>query len=115
MIGKLLDEEIKERVEKILQNNKFPEYDEVYTDTFSELIDKLIITHIRYWYLEDAMSSAKNDKELVEYRKKSESLFKEKRPMLVKALDKMIYQILTEKIKYTPSNVKKYENWENEY
>ena len=79
MIGKELDKYIQEKVKELLDKDKFPQYDSVYSDTLSELIDKLIIVHIRYWYLEDAMANAKTDEELVMYRKKSESLFKEKR------------------------------------
>lgn len=115
MLGKGIDEYIRTEVKNILDKNKFPkDYDKIYTDTFSELIDKLIIVHIRYWYIEDAMSNVKTDKELVMYRKKSESLFKEKRPMLVEALDKLIYSVIKGDIKYTPINTKKYDKWGDE-
>jgi len=113
-LGEIFDNAIKSRVEEILKENKFPEYDSVYSDTFSELIDKLIIVHIRYWYLEDAMASCKTDEELVKYRKKSESLFKEKRPMLVESLDKLFINLINGKINYQPINTKKYSNWGDE-
>lgn len=115
MIGKELDKYIKDKVKEILDKNKFPDcYDNVYSDTLAELIDRLVIVHIRYWYLEDALSNAKTDEELVMYRKKSESLFKEKRPMLVESFDKLIFNLLEGKVKYTPINVKKYDNWGDE-
>jgi hypothetical protein len=114
MIGKELDTYIQNKVKEILEDSKYPCYDEVCTDTLSEIIDKLIIVHIRYWHLENAMSNAKTDEELVMYRKKSESLFKEKRPMLVEGFDKLIFNILQGKNVYTPINVKKYENWGDE-
>lgn len=113
-IGKEFDELIRNRVNEILDKNKFPDYDDVYTDTFSELIDKLIIVHIRYWYLEDAMANAASDEELVKYRRKSESLFKEKRPMLVEAIDKMIIKLAKGETIYTPVNTKKYDKWGDE-
>jgi hypothetical protein len=113
-LGKIFDDAIKSRVEEILKENKFPEYDSVYSDTFSELIDKLIIVHIRYWYLEDAMANCKTDEELVKYRKKSESLFKEKRPMLVESLDKLFINLIKGKVNYNPINTKKYSNWGDE-
>jgi superfamily II DNA/RNA helicase len=75
ILGNTLDDEIMRRVEKALKENKFPEFDNIYSDTFSELLDKLIITHIRYWYLEDAMASAETDEELANLRRKSEVLF----------------------------------------
>ena len=77
-LGKIFDDAIKSRVEEILKENKFPEYDSVYSDTFSELIDKLIIVHIRYWYLEDAMANCKTDEELVKYRKNQNHYLKKK-------------------------------------
>ena len=51
-----IDKYIQSKVKNILDENKFPDYDDIYSDTFSELIDKLIIVHIRLWYLEDAIS-----------------------------------------------------------
>jgi hypothetical protein len=114
MIGSELDTYIKDKVKEILDENKFPDYDTIYSDTLSEIIDKLVIVHIRYWYLEDAMANAKNDEELVMYRKKSESLFKEKRPLLVESFDKLIFNLLQGKVTYTPINVKKYDKWGDE-
>lgn len=110
MIGKELDIYIKERVKDYLDKNKFPEFDNVQTDTFSEIIDKLIIVHIRYWYLEDAMAIEKDDIKLASLRRKSESLFKQKRPMLVEAIDKMIISIINGN-ECDTSNVKHYKGW----
>lgn len=111
-IAKHFDKKIQEEVNKILTKTKFPDYDDICTDTLAEIIDRLIIVHIRYWYLEDAMSEAKSDEELANLRRKSESLFKEKRPMLIKAFDKTIIKMLEGKIKYKPESLKYYKNWE---
>jgi spermidine/putrescine-binding protein len=113
MVGRELDDYIKTKVQENLSKSKFPDYDDIYTDTFSELIDKLIIVHIRYWYLEDMMAKEKDDMKLSELRRKSESLFKEKRPMLVHAIDKFIIKLVQNKIDYYPSNLKLYDGWEN--
>ena len=113
-IGEYLDEFVQRKVKKILDENKFPDYDDIFTDTLSELIDKLCVVHIRYWYLEDAMASCKDDGELLSLRKKSESLFKEKRPMLVAGFDKLIMKILGGDVKYTPVNVKHYKGWKQD-
>jgi hypothetical protein len=110
-IGNLIDNYIEKKVISYLNKDKFPNYDEIYTDTFSELIDKLCIVHIRYWYLEDAMASVDNDEELVSLRKKSESLFKEKRPMLVHGIDKYVSLLVNQKINSNPVNYKHYKNW----
>ena len=49
MIGKEFDKYIQQKVKEILDKNKFPDYDDVHSDSFSELIDKLIVGHIRLW------------------------------------------------------------------
>lgn len=113
MIGKEFDQYIQEKVQEILNVTKFPDYDDIHTDSFSELIDKLIIVHIRYWYLEDLMAHEKDDIKLAELRRKSESLFKEKRPMLVQAIDKYLVKLLQGKIQSTNENLKLYDGWKN--
>ena len=110
-IGNIIDTYIENKVNLLLNKDKFPNYDNIITDTFSELIDKLCIVHIRYWYLEDAMASTDNDNELLTLRKKSESLFKEKRPMLVHGIDKYISLLVNKKINSDPMNYKHYKNW----
>jgi len=115
MIGKEIDDYIKQRVDAFLnKEEEMPEhsYDSVFTDTFSELIDKLIIVHIRYWNIEDDMAQSHSDEELAALRRKSEPLFKQKRPMLVTALDKMILNLLEGSVQYETTNLKKYKGWE---
>lgn len=63
-------------------------FDEIETDSFGQLIDKLLVVHIRYWKLEDEMSAALDDQTLAQKRRVSEPLLKVHRPMLVRALDK---------------------------
>lgn len=106
----MVDEYIKNKVNEYLSNG-YPadEYDNVYSDTFSELIDKLIIVHIRYWMLEDQMGLDRDNTQRIGLLKaKADNLFKEKRPMLVQAIDKMIFKIAKGDISYTPSNNKLY-------
>ena len=90
MIGEELDKYIQDRVKEVLDNSKFPEYDDIHSDSFSELIDKLIIVHIRLWYLEDVMSVEKDADKMMLLKKKADITFKEKRPMLVRSIDKII-------------------------
>jgi hypothetical protein len=110
----MIDEYIKNKVNECLsEGHSTKEYDDVYSDTFSELIDKLIIVHIRYWMLEDEMGSNKEDVVRIgQLKMRADNLFKEKRPMLVLALDKMIYKIAKGEIDYTPSNNKLYKGTE---
>ena len=43
MVGSELDKYIRLKVKETLDTTTFPEYDNIHSDTFSELIDKLII------------------------------------------------------------------------
>tara|TARA_R100000152_G_scaffold12797_1_gene5553 strand:+ start:854 stop:1195 length:342 start_codon:yes stop_codon:yes gene_type:complete len=104
----MIDDYIQKKVKEILDKNKFPDYDDIHTDTFSELIDKLIITHIRLWYLEDATTIEADPLKVAELKRKADIAFKEKRPMLVKALDKMVVNLCNGKFKPTVENPKLY-------
>ena len=109
-----LDQAIQKLVELKLNVSKEHHFDKIETDTFGEIIDKLIIVHIRYWYLEDRMSEKSlSDSELAGLRRKSESLFKSKRPMLVNALDKFIVNLINEEQILVPENVKLYKGWDS--
>ena len=90
MIGKELDIYIQNKVKEILDVSKFPEYDDIHSDSFSELIDKLIIVHIRLWYLEDCMTIEADPNTILLLKRKADITFKEKRPMLVRSIDKTI-------------------------
>ena len=63
-------------------------FDGIETDSFGQLVDKLLVVHIRYWHLEDEMANESVDSVLADKRRQSEPLFKIYRPMLVRALDK---------------------------
>ncbi len=113
MIGIELDNYIKEKVKEILDNTKFPEYDNIHSDSFSELIDKLIIVHIRLWYLEDTMSIENNPEIIASLKKKADITFKQKRPMLINAMDKTIINMCKGKFNPESENPKIYKGFEN--
>ena len=114
MVGSELDKYIQEKVKEILDKTKFPEYDNIHSDTFSELIDKLIIVHTRLWYLEDATNAETDPYVLAELKRKADITFKEKRPMLVKSLDKMIVNLCKGKFNPTVENPKLYKDYKKE-
>jgi len=114
IIGKELNDYIESRVNEVLTKSKFPEYDDIHSDTFSELIDKLIIVHIRLWYLEDATNAEKDPIKVADLKRKADITFKEKRPMLVKSLDKMIVNLCNGKFAPTVENPKLYKDYEKE-
>ena len=114
MIGKKIDEYISEKVREILNETKFPEYDNIHSDSFSELIDKLCITHIRLWYLEDATCVETDPKKIAELKRKADITFKEKRPMLVKSIDKIIVNMCTGRYTPTVENTKVYKGYKKQ-
>ena len=114
MIGEKFNDYIAEKVKQILDETKFHEYDDIHSDTFSELIDKLIIVHIRLWYLEDAINSETDLEKIASLKRKADITFKEKRPMLVKSLDKIIVNMCNGKFNPTVENPKLYKNYKNE-
>jgi len=114
MVGSELDKYIQEKVKEILDKTKFPEYDNIHSDTFSELIDKLIIVHTRLWYLEDATNAETDPYVIAELKRKADITFKEKRPMLVKSLDKIIVNLCNGKFNPTVENPKLYKDYKKE-
>lgn len=114
MIGEELDKYIQEKVKEILDNGKFPEYDNIHSDSFSELIDKLAVVHIRLWYLEDAMSVETDPEEMVILKRKADITFKQKRPMLVKAIDKTIINMCSGKFNPESENPKIYNGFKDD-
>ncbi len=113
-MGIEIDKYIEKKVKEILDKTKLPEYDDIHSDTFSELIDKLIITHIRLWYLEDAMTLETDPKKIAQLKDKADITFKQKRPMLVKSIDKIIVNMCNGKFKPIAENPKLYKGYEDD-
>jgi len=90
--GDFLDEFVRERVAAVLDNREIPEEPAQYieTDNLAEVIEKLIILHIRMWMLEDTMREAVTDEEISLIKKKCDICFKVKRPRYVEAVNLMV-------------------------
>ena len=88
--GQELDKFILETVDKILSQSVLPDTEYIYTDNFGEIVEKLIIIHIRTWMLEDMISEAKTDSELADIKRKIDICFKQKRPKFVEAINLII-------------------------
>ena len=114
MIGEELDKYIQKKVKEILDKEKFPEYDNIHSDSFSELIDKLAVVHIRLWYLEDAMSVENDPENMVVLKRKADITFKQKRPMLVKAIDKTIINMCNGTFNPESENPKLYNGFQDD-
>jgi hypothetical protein len=66
-----------------------PDAEYIASETIGEVLDKLLILHIRIWHLEDLVDGA-DDAELLIIQRKLRHLFRTKRPRLVAALNKML-------------------------
>jgi len=108
MIANLIDQAIKEAVEKILSQKNIPDTEYVATDSFGEVIEKLVILHIRTWMLEDAIQAAKTNDEVAELKKKIDVCFKVKRPRFVQAINLMVDDAIARNKSLVENSVKLY-------
>jgi hypothetical protein len=80
-----------QKVDEILNKRTMPEIEEyVATDNLGEVVEKLVILHIRTWMLEDAAQAATSDEQLAEIKRKVDICFKQKRPKFVQAINRMV-------------------------
>lgn len=111
-LGNQISTAIERAVDEYLSERSSYDYkdhfDNIYSDTLGELIDKLIITHIRYWMLEDQMGVMKDPTTVGELKLKADVLFKQKRPQLVASIDKVFLGLASKNIEYVASNPKIY-------
>jgi hypothetical protein len=114
MIGEKIEEIIKNKTLEILTKNKNVELpnDIIETDNLGEVIEKLSILHCRMWYLEDAISDAKTDSEIAELKKKIDICFKSKRPKYVEAINRMVYNSISQGKSLIEDSVKLYKGVE---
>jgi len=100
---------IKKRVAEVLETKEMPELlpDIIQTDNIGEVIEKLIIVHIRMWMLEDAIGLAE-DKDVAGLKRKIDICFKQKRPRYVEAVNRMIDDAIISGRSLTEDSVKRY-------
>jgi hypothetical protein len=111
-IGNMIDDFIRQRISELLNNNKdtgVPS-DLIETDNFGEIIEKLCILHCRMWYLEDTYKSTDNDEILADVKRKLDICFKNKRPKLVEAINRLIDKSIKENKTLIEDSVKYYNN-----
>ena len=91
VISQTIEDLIKKRVAEISEKKQLPTaVDIVSSDSIGEVVEKMIILHIRTWMLEDAISVATTDKEVADLKRKIDICFKQKRPKYIEAVNKMI-------------------------
>lgn len=105
----LIDQRIQEHVATICSTGEIPETKEfICTDNFGEVIDKLIIVHIRCWMLEDKIHQDISDEELADLKRKIDQCFKRKRPQLVQALNRLVEKAVVEGKSLVEDSIKIY-------
>ena len=101
---------IQERVNEVLTDREMPELpvNIVATDNLGEVFEKLVILHIRTWFLEDMVGVAETDEEVANLKRKIYTCFKNKRPQYIEAINKMIDNSIETGKSLTEDSVKIY-------
>ena len=90
-LASTIEQIIEAKVNEVLSQKTLPFIEEyVATDNLGEVIEKLVILHIRTWMLEDAAQAARTSDELAVIKKKIDICFKQKRPKFVQAINRMV-------------------------
>jgi hypothetical protein len=105
-----IEELIRNKVNEICKTREIPNLSKDYieTDNIGEVIEKLVILHIRMWMLEDLLGIAKTDEEIATLKKKTDICFKIKRPKLIEAINSMIDKAIIEGKSLQEDSVKIY-------
>lgn len=106
--GETLEKCIKDTVDNVLSERKIPNIEYIQTDNLGEVVEKLVILHIRTWMLEDAIQEATEDSEIAELKKKIDSCFKVKRPALVQAINLLVDNAIAKEKSLREDSVKLY-------
>lgn len=98
-----------EKVNEFCSKREIPETKAlVQTDSFAEVVEKLVILHIRMWMLEDKAAITTDNDELLEIEKKIDICFKKKRPKLVEAVNLLIDNAIRTGESLAEESVKQY-------
>lgn len=109
MIGKEFDKVIKAYVKEICINKEVPDdVALIQTDNLGEIIEKLIIVHIRMWMLEDRLGMTDDVYEIANLKKKTDICFKIKRPKLVEAINLIVNNAIVNNKSLVEESVKLY-------
>jgi len=104
-----IDKIIRDHVATVMAQDGLPDLPfDCATDSIAEVIEKLIILHIRNWMLEDAVADAKTDAALADLKRKLDWCFKVRRPRLVEALNAMLDRAIREGRSLAEESVKIY-------
>ena len=110
--GDVFDAAIKDTVNDVLIKGEIPDITLSETDNLGEVVEKLCILHIRTWMLEDAAQEATTDEELGLLKRKIDICFKQKRPRLVQAINRLVSDSIVNNTSLVEDSVKLYKGVE---
>lgn len=107
--GTLINDYIEKKVDDVLKQKMMPdEIIYVQSDNLGEIVEKLIILHIRTWMLEDAIQAATTDAEIADIKRKLDICFKIKRPNLVQSINLLVDEAIAKNKSLREDSVKLY-------
>jgi len=110
--GNVLNDAIQDKVDEVLSRREMPGVEYIQTDNLGEVVEKLVILHIRTWMLEDAIQAATSDEHIAELKKKIDICFKSKRPKLVQAINLLVDDAISSAKSLREDSVKIYKGVE---
>lgn len=111
-LGSVLNNAIQYKVDEVLSRREMPEVEYIQTDNLGEVVEKLVILHIRTWMLEDAIQAATSDEHIAELKRKIDICFKSKRPKLVQAINLLVDDAISNSKSLREDSVKLYKGVE---
>lgn len=109
MFADTLSDALQQQCQNLLKNKTIPaDIQLLETDNLGEIVEKLMILHIRCWMLEDAIQAAQSPDEIADLKKKIDICFKTKRPRLVQAINLLTTDAIQTGRSLVEDNVKLY-------
>ena len=112
MIGETIEDIIVKTVDKVVSEKEMPDTEYIATDNLGEIVEKLVILHIRTWMLEDQLPLAKDDAEVGIIKKKIDICFKIKRPKFVQAINLLVEDAIRKNKSLKEDSVKLYKGFD---
>jgi len=111
-LGNVINDAIENKVDEVLSRKQIPDVEYIQTDNLGEVVEKLVILHIRTWMLEDAIQTATSDEHIAELKRKIDICFKSKRPKLVQAINLLVDDAIASSKSLREDSVKLYKGVE---
>ena len=114
MLAETIEGAIQQTVHNILSKREMPDTEYIATDNLGEIVEKLVILHIRTWMLEDQLPLAKDDAEIGVLKRKIDTCFKVKRPKFVQAINALVEDAILNEKSLREDTVKLYKGFSND-